>query len=24
VADGYVLTCQAIPTSGDVVLNYDA
>jgi ring-1,2-phenylacetyl-CoA epoxidase subunit PaaE len=24
VADGYVLTCQAVPTSGDVVLNYDA
>lgn len=24
VADGYVLTCQAIPTSGDVTLNYDA
>ena len=24
VADGYVLTCQAVPTSSDVVLNYDA
>lgn len=24
VADGYVLTCQAVPTSADVTLNYDA
>lgn len=24
VADGYVLTCQSVPTGGEVVLNYDA
>lgn len=24
VADGYVLTCQAVPTSSAVELNYDA
>jgi ring-1,2-phenylacetyl-CoA epoxidase subunit PaaE len=24
VADGYVLTCQSVPTSADVTLNYDA
>jgi ring-1,2-phenylacetyl-CoA epoxidase subunit PaaE len=24
VEQGYVLTCQAVPTSDEVVLNYDA
>jgi len=24
VAQGYVLTCQSVPTSGDVVLSYDS
>jgi ring-1,2-phenylacetyl-CoA epoxidase subunit PaaE len=24
VAEGYVLTCQSVPTSGDVALSYDA
>ena len=24
VADGYILTCQAVPTSSELVINYDA